>query len=260
MTGTSWLTDRPLPILGALLDLSVSLVAVALCSVVVIGLTLASVITLTWLSRSASREAQAAKEIEVEQAGFLYLCAYVLKGYAFALFLGLTFHPLGALASATFAAAALTLYGRHAAAATFVRPVTGGPTIFPPSDLLDAALFGVLLPCLCAPVLVLHGIGAAWLVFLTVAFLWADTAGRGPTQLASRLASLCSVYAIAWATGLFLPLRDFHMVDALQQASVICVLLLTPRRIGVSLAIAALAFSPPAEQLWLRMRASLRIP
>ena len=50
-------------------------------------------------------------------------------------------------------------------------------------DPLDCGFACVLLPCLCAPALALHGFGGAWVAFLSLGFLWCSAvAKRGPVR------------------------------------------------------------------------------
>ena len=54
-------------------------------------------------------------------------------------------------------------------------------------DPLDYGFACVLLPCLCAPALALHGFGGAWVAFLSLGFLWRSAvAKRGPARGTGR--------------------------------------------------------------------------
>ena len=48
-------------------------------------------------------------------------------------------------------------------------------------DPLDCGFACVLLPCLCSPALALHGFGGAWLVFLSLGFLWCSAVAKRGT-------------------------------------------------------------------------------
>ena len=48
-------------------------------------------------------------------------------------------------------------------------------------DPLDCGFACVLLPCLCSPALALHGFGGAWLVGLSLGFLWCSAVAKRGT-------------------------------------------------------------------------------
>ena len=219
--------------LMGLVDLTISAAAAASFFGLSVALWTVSVIVMACFRNK--RVPSLAPENEPAEFAVTALFTFAIKGYSIALVLGLAFNSLGGVASACIGAVTLSLFG----------PV-GGPLW--PKDVLDVVFLIALLPCLCCPVLLLHGIGAAWLVYLCLAFMWARAAvGYSPV---AGSAVLCSLYAFARASGLFLPLRGIRIEDALQLSAMIVVLLHSPRGLSMCVAVAALVSSAPAALFW----------
>jgi len=217
-----------------LIDFAVSLVAVACCFGLLGCLTCCARLFAARLKHGSRREAGAHND-ENEPESLASLFTFVGRGYVFALLLAKALHHLGgALASCA-----------GAASLPFIWPTVSARSDLLPGDVLDVATLCVLLPCLCAPFLALNGVGAMWLVYLGLAFSWMKLTTRGAVALTSGFALLISMYAFALFTGLFLPLREFRIVDTFLVGAGIVVLRLSPRNVGIGMAVAAVVVVPP---------------
>ena len=164
------------------------------------------------------------------------LCTFVLKGYGFALLLGVLFRDLGGVVAACIGSAVLAMGEQRQ---------DHSLQVLRPADVLDGVFLCATFPCLCAPMHIVHGFGAACLVYLYVAFLWKKSTQAATESFVVAAFLLCASYLVAWLAGLFLPLRDFRAVDALLLGAALAVLKLSPDwRMNAGLVVAALVWAP----------------
>jgi hypothetical protein len=90
------------------------------------------------------------------------LTLFMLKTYGGLALLGALYGAVGL--PAAFVGVGMSSFGRRD---PLVRSV-----LAPPSSVLDAVFLCGLLPCLCAPAALVHGMGAGAFAFLHVAFFW----------------------------------------------------------------------------------------
>ena len=74
-----------------------------------------------------------------------------------------------------------------------------------PLDALDCCFGYVLLPCLCAPALALHGFGGAWLAFLSLGFLWRSAVAKQNSRGHARGHGQRGESSREWAGGIASP-------------------------------------------------------
>ena len=165
------------------------------------------------------------------------MAAFVVKGYGLTLAVSYVHSYLGGPAAACLASAVLA------------RSRDPGMLLLLGADasLADYVFLPGVLPCLCAPLLALHGFGAAWLAYLCAAFLWFNAPVPSTDGLAMATVVLWAVYAFAWGLGLFVPLQDVGVADALLLAGAVALLRLCPAGTEPVAALASLAWSPVAR-------------
>jgi len=235
-----------------LADLAVATAATGCLALLLASLTFAGQ---AWLLASVPRRSLAptrALRGDDDPAGALV--AFMLKGYGMALVVA-HMHAWFDGPLATYALALMLELLRHDQSLHGLLK-----QVWPP-DPLDCGFACVLLPCLCAPALALHGFGGAWLAFLSLGFLWCSSVprpGRGPASrpdsrrelrgvgslsLLGSFATLALAYALSWAVGLFAidAVVDFGLGQCVLVGSGAAMLLACPRSLALGLLPLALA-------------------
>ena len=222
-------------------DLAVASAAVFALAVLLGSLTLVGHACLHYgLSSMPSRPPPSAPRAASSDAGGSgALMSFLVKGYGLALVTAQVHAWVGGPLAAYAVALMLELLSHDQSLHSLLEPTP---------DPLDCGFVLVLLPCLCAPAMALHGFGAAWFLFLHLAFVWRTAAADGLLEVLGGVATLALAYALAWAVGLFSfdVLVDFGLADC---ALVVCgaaFLVACPRGVALGLLPVALARSPIA--------------
>lgn len=224
------------------LSLAAAFVVDVLCSIAALMIMSALIGVLTFFStvyaRSRSQSLRAEK-VQHESHSISSMCVFVLKGYGFALLMGILFHHCGYAASACAGFGLLSVFPGSQDDSVQLFQYTR------PEDLLFLCL---VLPILCAPIHLSCGFGAAYFVFLCVSYLWATSAKASVEFLvASTLAFCCSCY-MAWLLGVLQPLQEIEVVDVSRIAFTIMVLRICPNSINVWIILLTIVWSVSTQE------------
>ncbi|KAL1511421.1 hypothetical protein AB1Y20_006221 [Prymnesium parvum] len=162
-------------------------------------------------------------------------CAvFMVKGYGVPLLVTLLYRDYDAVVAVCTGWAALAIGQTQSNSCMQHLQLTGS---------LDIAFVYLLLPCLCMPVFVVHGIGAAWLVHLCISFLWLHAEQASAAFFVGGAMWMCAVYCAAWLVGLLQPLQEIRVSEAFLLGVAIAVLYACPRNLRLCVIMAASAWS-----------------
>lgn len=219
---------------GLLLDLLLALAALAVLT------PLLGALTYSAAAYAGTRSREPRRRGAPSERSAAAMCVFVLKGFGLALLLGVLLRHCGTLIAACAGAGVLLL--AQAQQDEMVQLLASNN----PWDIL---FLYVLLPCLCAPTHLTHGIGAAWLIYLCLAYIWVKSAHASADFLMSSAAMSCGFFYAAWFGGLFLHLQEIKMGDAFMVGFGTAVLHICPISVDLCIVLIALARAGSPREL-----------